>query len=168
MKTAIVYSHKATKTSKAAKMIIEALKLKQIDDIDVENLDVKKLSKYDLILLGSPSWFDGELAVYWDELVPEIEDIDFSKAHVAIFGNADQVNYPENFGDAVGHLADVFQGCGAKLIGMTSIEGYSFDSSRAKREDMFAGLILDFENQANLNKPRISNWASKILHEVNE
>ncbi|HDP54934.1 MAG TPA: flavodoxin [Bacteroidetes bacterium] len=167
MKTAIVYSHKANKTSKAAKIIIEALKPKQIDNIDVENLDVKKLSKYDLVILGSPSWFDGELAVYWDELVPEIEDTDFSKVNVAIFGNADQVNYPENFGDAVGLLADVFQASGAKVIGMASIEGYNFESSQALREGMFTGLILDFENQSKLNKTRISSWVGNILQEVN-
>jgi flavodoxin I len=161
MKTAIIYSHSATKTKQAAKHIKEAFE-KQIDDIDVDGLNPDDLKKYDLLILGAPTWFDGELPHYWDELVPAIEDLNLKKQKVAIFGNGDQVKYPENFGDAVGLLAEVFESAGATTIGKTSTEGYTFEASKAIRDGEFAGLILDFENQSKLNKSRAKTWVEAI------
>lgn len=157
MKTAIIYSHSATKTKQAAKHIKEAFE-KPIDDIDADGLNPDDLKKYDLLILGVPTWFDGELPNYWDELIPAIEDLNLKKQKVAIFGNGDQVKYPENFGDAVGLLAEVFESAGAQIIGYTSLDGYTFESSKALRENKFLGLILDFENQAKLNKKRVADW----------
>lgn len=157
MKTAIIYSHSATKTKQAAKHIKEAFE-KPIDDIDVDGLNPDDLKKYDLLILGVPTWFDGELPNYWDELVPAIEDLNLKKHKVAIFGNGDQVKYPENFGDAVGLLAEVFESAGAEIIGCTSLDGYTFESSKALRGNKLLGLILDFENQAKLNKKRVADW----------
>jgi flavodoxin I len=118
--------------------------------------------EYDLLFLGSPSWFDGELPTYWDELVPAIEDLNLKGKKVAIFGNGDQEGYPENFGDAVGILAAVFQSSGATVIGETSCKGYVFEKSKAQYNDKFLGLILDFENQVKENKNRIKNWVKSI------
>jgi len=161
MKTAIIYSHSATKTKQAAKHIKEAFD-KPIDDIDVDGLNPDDLKKYDLLILGAPTWFDGELPNYWDELVPAIEDLDLKKQKVAIFGNGNQVGYPENFGDAVGLLADVFESAGATLVGYTSTQGYTFESSLAQRDEKFIGLVLDFENQSKLSRERINKWVKSI------
>ncbi|NHB69659.1 flavodoxin [Bacteroidales bacterium M08MB] len=161
MKTAIIYSHSATKTVQAAKHIKESYG-KPIDDIDVDSLNPNDLKKYDMLILGVPTWFDGELPHYWDELVPAIEDLDLKKQKVAIFGNGDQVGYPENFGDAVGLLAEVFESTGATIVGHTSTQGYTFESSLALRNDKFVGLVLDFENQNKMNKPRIKEWIESI------
>jgi flavodoxin I len=166
MRTAIVYSHRANKTKLAAKQIKDALNIKEIDDLDVENLSTKVLKDYDLLILGVPTWFDGELPLYWDELVPEIEDLDLKGKMVAIFGNGDQVRYPQNFGDAVGLMASLFQSVGATIIGETESNGYHFESSRAIHNNMFQGLILDFENQVRKNGQRISNWANLIDNQI--
>lgn len=162
MKTAIVYSHKAVKTTQAAKMIKKALKLDQIDDLNVENISPEKFSEYNLLILGAPTWFDGELSCYWDELIPAIEDIKFKNLKVAIFGNGDQIQYPDSFGDAVGLLAEVFESSGAKIIGQTSTTGFTFDSSKALKNNKFVGLVLDFENQHTKNQERIENWVKEI------
>jgi flavodoxin I len=161
MKIAIVYSHSAKKTSQVAKEIT-ALFDNKVVDFNVDTLDVNSLASFDLLLLGAPSWFDGELPTYWDELVPAIEKTKFNKTKIAIFGNGDQVGYPENFGDAVGLLAEVFQNSGAKIIGQTSIEGYKFQSSKALENNQFLGLVLDFENQKSKNKTRIQDWVISI------
>jgi flavodoxin I len=162
MKIAIIYSHSAKKTSQVAKEIKSLFGSKKIEDKDVNSLDPEDLKGYDLLLLGAPSWFDGELPTYWDELVPAIEDVDFNGTKVAIFGNGNQVGYPENFGDAIGLLARVFVNSGASLIGRTAIEGYSFESSLALDNNEFLGLLLDFENQKNKNKSRIEEWVHSI------
>ena len=50
------------------------------------------------MILGVPTWFDGELPNYWDEFVPAIEDLDLKGKTIAIYGLGNQVEYPENFG----------------------------------------------------------------------
>lgn len=162
MKAALVYSHSAKKTSQVAEAIKKAAKWETLDVINVEAFDAKILSTYDLLVLGAPTWFDGELPNYWDELIPAIEQLNLKKVKVAIFGNGDQVRYPENFGDAVGLLAHVFESTGGKIIGFTSTEGYKFESSKALREGKFCGLILDFENQHKKNEERILKWILSI------
>lgn len=160
-KTAIIYSFKAHKTSKAAEKIAESLGA-GIEKVDADAITPQEFLKYDNLILGVPTWFDGELPNYWDELVPAIEEMDLSQKRIAIFGNGNQVGYPENFGDAVGIMAEIVEAQGAKVVGETSTEGYSFESSAALRGDNFAGLILDFENQNKLNDKRISDWSASI------
>lgn len=168
MKAAIVYSHKANKTTKVANLIKQATGMESLKDIDIEEADLSTIKGFDLLILGSPTWFDGELAVYWDELVPEIEDTDFSKSKVAIFGNGDQIGYPENFGDAVGLLAEVFEHSGATMIGKTSTKEYTFESSKALEGEYFKGLILDFENQHKMNKERVESWVKSLLERLKD
>jgi len=162
MKTAIVYSHSAKKTSQVAKQIKEAVEWSSIDDLNVDELLPEKLLDYDFIILGVSTWFDGELPSNWDELVPAIEDLSFEGKKVAIFGNGDQIGYPENFGDAVGLLADLFESLGATIIGKTSSKDYTFESSKALRGEHFIGLLLDFENQNKKNAVRIKEWANSF------
>ncbi|MDY0199681.1 MAG: flavodoxin [Bacteroidales bacterium] len=165
MKTAIIYSHKTNKTTKVAKMISEAFE-SPIDDLDVESIEPNVFNKYDLLILGVPTWFDGELPSYWDEMVSAVEDLDLKNTKVALFGNGDQVNYSENFGDAVGLLAEVLESSHAQIIGKTSTKTYTFEASKALSDDSFVGLILDFENQNKLNKERVSGWVKQLKKEI--
>lgn len=161
MKTAIIYSHSATKTKQVANLIMHAFG-QGIDDLDIETIEINRIKDYDLLILGAPTWFDGELPNYWDEQVPALEDLDLKHHKVAIFGNGDQIGYPQNFGDAVGLLAEVFESSGAAIVGQTSTDGYQFESSKAARGNKFLGLVLDFENQVKQNKKRVSDWVHSI------
>ena len=135
---------------------------KDLVDIDADKLSTSELKKYDLLILGAPTWYDGELPDYWDEKVSAIEDLNLKGKKVAIFGNGDQIGYPENFGDAVGLLAEVFESSGAIIVGQTQLNGYNFESSKAVTNGQFRGLILDFENQQKKNKTRIQNWVKTL------
>lgn len=163
-KTAIIYSFKANKTSKAAEKIAADFG-EGIEKIDADTLAPKQFLSYDNLILGVPTWFDGELPNYWDEFVPAIEEMDLSKKRIAIFGNGNQVDYPENFGDAVGVMAEILEGQKAKIVGFTSVEGYSFESSAALRSNEFVGLLLDFENQNKMNDSRIHGWVTSLKKE---
>lgn len=162
MKAAIIYSHSAKKTTQVANQIKKELNLKGIDDLNVEDLNTNDLKNYNLLILGASTWFDGELPDYWDELVPAIEQENLKNLKVAIFGNGNQVMYPDNFGDAVGLLAEVFESSGASIIGYTPFEGYVFSASKALRGNQFCGLLLDFENQHKKNAERIKEWVKVI------
>ena len=66
------------------------------------------------------------------------------------------------FVDAIGVLAEILEARGAELVGQTSTEGYSFESSRAVVGGKFQGLAIDFENQSELNTKRIKSWVIEL------
>ena len=81
---------------------------------------------------------------------------------IALFGLGDQKGYPENFLDGMGILAELFEAQGARLVGFTSTEGYSYESSRAEKGDQFCGLGIDYESQGSKNKERVHAWVEKL------
>ncbi len=161
-KVALIYSYNTQKTSQAAKEIKEIFGQAEIDEINAEEINGKRFLEYSNLIIGVPTWFDGELPNYWDEFVPELETLDLKGKKIAIFGNGDQRDYPENFVDAIGLMAEILESRGASIIGKTSVEGYKFEKSRAVHNGEFSGLALDFENQSELNTKRIKNWVSSI------
>ncbi len=165
MKTALVYSFEAKKTSQAAKHIATGWG-KDIESVNAEEVSGKDLTQYDLLIIGAATWFDGELPAYWDEMVPELEQQDFKGKKVAIFGLGNQKEYSENFVDAIGLMADLFTTLGATVIGYTSTEGYTFEGSAAEKDGKFCGLALDIENQASLTKERVAAWVKQLKAET--
>lgn len=167
-KIGIIYSFNSTKTAKAAEKIKEAFGPDfNVVPINAEDLTEELFLSFTNLILGVPTWFDGELPNYWDEFVPALEDLNLAGKSIAIFGLGNQVEYPENFGDAVGIMAEIIQERGAKLVGITSSEGYTYESSRALKENQFLGLLLDQETQPRLSKDRIEKWVSDLKTEFN-
>ncbi len=165
-KTGLFYSFNTSKTSRAAKKIAREIGDKSVTLVNAEELTEKEFLKYDVIIMGVPTWFDGELPNYWDEFVPALEDMNLKGKICAIFGNGDQKGYPENFVDGIGIMADLLESRGAKLAGFTSAEGYQFESSKAMRGNQFAGLALDYENQGKEINKRIKDWVKQLKEET--
>lgn len=165
-KTAIIYSFNTKKTGKVASRIQEGFNDPDIEMINAEDITEERFLAYDRIILGVPTWFDGELPNYWDEFVPALEEMDLKGKKIALFGLGDQKGYPENFLDGVGIMAEILESQGASLVGFTSTEGYEFESSRAMRNDQFAGLAIDYENQGSMNKQRIAAWIDQLKNEL--
>jgi flavodoxin I len=161
-KIGLIYSFNSHKTKLVAEKITEKYGADQIDPVNAETVTEEQFLSYDRLILGVPTWFDGELPNYWDEFVPALEDLDLTGKKIAIYGLADQKGYPENFGDAVGLMADLVRKCGAEVVGETSPEGYVFESSRALQNGKFIGLIIDQENQARLTPERLDMWIEEL------
>ena len=164
-KTVIIYSFNTQKSKKAAEKIIKAFGDK-IESVNAEELTKSVFEKYDNFILSAPTWFDGELPNYWDEFVPDLEEMDLKGKTFAVFGLGDQKGYAENFCDAIGILVEILEECGAKIIGHTSLDGYSYESSRAERDGRFMGLPIDQENQARLTQERIERWVTQLKKEI--
>lgn len=164
-KTGIFYGTQTTKTASVAKKIIEAFGNTEIDVIDVYDATEADFEKYDNIIAGASTWFDGELPTYWDETLPMLEASKLKGKKVAIFGLGDQVEASENFADASGILAEAFEAQGAKLVGFTSTGGYTFEASKAQRGNQFVGLVIDIENQNKKTKERIESWVKQLEKE---
>ena len=161
-KIALLYSFNSNKTRLVAEKIANEFTQEEIVKVDVETVSDKEFLSYDNYILGVPTWFDGELPGYWDEMVPALEDMNLEGKTFAIFGLGNQKEYPENFADGIGIMANLLEGRGAKIVGITSTDGYKFESSLAVRDGRFLGLALDQENQGRLTKTRIKKWVDEL------
>lgn len=161
-KIGLFYSFNSNKSAKIGEKIKAEFGDIDIETFNAEEVNGENFTKYDNIIVGVPTWFDGELPNYWDEFVPELEDLNLSGKNIAIYGLGDQKGYPENFNDGVGVFAKIVERRGAKVVGFTSSEGYTFESSKALKGEQFYGLCIDQENQARLTKNRIANWVEQL------
>jgi flavodoxin I len=161
-KIALIYSFNARDTAAAADIIFRELGENNAVRINVEEVTDEQFLRYDYMILGVPTWWDGELPNYWDEFVPALEDMDLRDKTFALFGHGDQKGYPQSFGDAIGILANILEKCGGKIIGETPVKGYKFERSKALRRHTFVGLILDSVNQKELTEKRIKEWIEEI------
>ncbi len=164
-KIGIFYGAETTKTALVGKKISEIFGEIKTEIIPVEEASSKDFEAYDYLIIGVATWFDGELPSYWDEILPILKNMQLKGKKVAIFGLGDQANYPDNFADGVGILAEIFEKNGAILTGFTSTEGYHFNQSLAIKKHQFSGLILDFENQTDQTEKRINDWVEQLKKE---
>ena len=161
-KTAIIYSFNTVKTGKIAKLIFETFGDEKIEMVNAEEITGDIFLRFENMILGVPTWFDGELPNYWDEFTPELEDMNLKGKKIALFGLGDQKNYPENFVDGIGIMGNLLEERGAKLVGFTATEGYNFEKSTALRDNSFMGLAIDYENQGSKNKERVKKWVEQL------
>jgi len=166
-KIALVYSFNTQKTSQAAKKIADEFG-EGIEHVNAETLTEKEFLSYKSLILGVPTWFDGELPNYWDEFIPALEDLDLKGKTFAVFGNGNQKGYPENFVDGVGIMAKLLEKRGARVVGFTPVKGFEFESSQALRDGQFTGLALDFENHGSQINTRIKKWVEQLKKEFGE
>ncbi len=167
-KTAIIYSFNTQKSKKVAEIIISVFGEDNIKAVNAEELTTEVFEDFNNFILSAPTWFDGELPNYWDEFIPDLEEMDLSGKTFAVFGLGDQKGYPENFCDAIGILVELLEECGAKIIGHTQLDGYTYESSRAERNGEFVGLPIDQENQGRLTRQRIESWVAKLKKEMKQ
>lgn len=166
-KIGLFYATSTAKTAQIAKKIENAFAKDLIEIVSIEEAWTDDFQSYDNIIVGTSTWFDGELPSYWDELKPAIESLNLKGKKVAIFGLGDQKKYPDNFADGIGILAKLFENAGAKIMGFTSTAGYNFEQSEALRDKKFLGLVIDIENQASKTNDRIEKWVEQLKKEFN-
>lgn len=164
-KTGLFYSNKGTRTKQVAEDLKKLFGKADIELIAIEEAWDKDFEKYSNLILGAATWFDGELPAHWDELIPEITDLKLKGKKVAVFGLGDQVHYSENFVDGIGLLAEAFEKAGAKIVGLTSTDGYDYEKSRAVRDGQFLGLAIDEVNQSDKTKDREKKWVAQLEKE---
>jgi len=138
--------------------------------VNIRNATVEDLLGFDTLILGTPTYGEGQLpglstgnaTESWEEFLPKLEGHDFTGKKVAIYGLGNQKGYPDEFVDAMFYLYDQFEQCGATLIGAWDIEGYKFQKSKAVVDDRFVGLVLDQENQKELTPTRLETWLANL------
>ncbi|MFP1785609.1 flavodoxin FldA [Lonsdalea quercina] len=155
-------------TENIAKAIQQQLGNDVAEVHDIAKSSKEDLERFDILLLGIPTWYYGEAQCDWDDFFPTLEDIDFTGKRVALFGCGDQEDYAEYFCDAMGTLRDIIEPRGAAIVGNWSTEGYYFEASKGLADDShFIGLAIDEDRQPELTEERVSAWVKQISAELN-
>lgn len=134
---------------------------------DVYHAELKTMLDFDVLLLGCPTWYVGELQDDWDNRFSELDSLDLRGKRVALFGTGDQICYSDTFQDALGILGEKCRERGAMLIGSWPTDGYDFDDSRGVEDGAFLGLALDDDNQPELTEDRVKRWTRQLVDELN-
>jgi flavodoxin I len=166
-KIGLFYGTDTGNTERVSKRIKELLEAKigagEVDLLEIYKKKKDDMAKYNLLILGMPTWYDGELQGDWEEFITEMQQIDFTGKKVAFFGLGDQYGYASYFCDALGVFSEIAEKNGAKIIGSWPIAGYEHDFSKAQRGDVFIGLCLDTDNQDDLTEQRVTTWVPQVL-----
>jgi flavodoxin I len=169
-KVGVFFGTDTGNTRRIAKDITTALGSIAAKPVNVRNATVDDLLAYDTLILGVPTYGEGQLpglstgnaTTSWEEFLPTLAGQDFSGKKVAIYGLGNQKSYPTEFVDAMFYLYEQFEQCGATLIGAWDTDGYNFKASKAVIDDRFVGLALDQENQKDLTPARLEAWLATL------
>jgi flavodoxin I len=144
-------------TENIAKMIQKQLGKDVADVQDIAKSSKEDLEKYDILLIGIPTWYYGEAQCDWDDFFPTLEEIDFEGKLVALFGCGDQEDYAEYFCDAMGTVRDIIEPRGAVIV----------EASKGMADDKhFIGLAIDEDRQPELTNERVDAWVKQISEEL--
>ncbi len=139
-----------------------------LEVMEIGDATVEDLQKYNTLILGLSTWYDGDLQSDWEDFFDEFQTIDFTGKTVAIYGLGDQIGYAEYFVDGIGILAKVIIENGGNVIGYWPTEGYRHTDSVAfveGNEALFYGLALDHDNESQLTDKRLETWIAQIKNE---
>ncbi len=166
-KVALVYGSDTGSTEYISEIIAEKLDLKDISFKDIYTMKPNDFNKFNILIIGIPTWYIGELQTDWDDFFPQFKTIDFTNKKVAFFSLGDQYGYPDNFVDGLGILAKVVIENGGKLFGYWPNNGYEFNKSLGiAPNEMFYGLVLDEDNQRDMSDERINKWLIQLKKDL--
>jgi flavodoxin I len=148
-------------TEKIAHKIKNEFGKQPVDIINVKDAELEDIDKYEYLIFGTSAWGIGEMQDDWERAIVKLEQIDFSKKKLALFGLGDQKEYPESFVDGLGilfcRLPD--KSC---VIGSWPIKDYKFYFSLAAKEENFVGLVIDEHNQPEKTDERVKEWVAML------
>ncbi len=169
-KIGIFYGSDTGHTEEAANLMKELLGDDLADVFDVRGVeDASVLLNYDLVILGTSTWYLGELQGDMDAFKDKLAELDLTGRTIALFGLGDQVEYSDYFVDGMGHLYRLLLEKGVKFVGAWPVEGYDFNSNLALVEgdsSKFAGLPLDEDNQPDMTPERVAIWLEQVKAEA--
>lgn len=134
------------------------------DDCEIFNVadGIENIDEFKNLILITPTYGVGELQDDWENLVPQLEKIDFSGKKIGIIGLGNQFAFGESFVGGMRKLYDIVSKNGGEVIGFTSTKGYSYEESDAVIGDQFVGLALDENYQDDETPERVKNWITEI------
>ena len=137
------------------------------DVYSADKLSADLVKEYDLLILGTSTWGDGELQDDWYDGIKVLKSADLSFKSIALFGCGDSESYCDTFCDGMGILYGDLKDSGCSFIGnKVGTDGYSFSSSIAVVNGAFVGLALDEVNESDKTAERIDNWTAELKKHI--
>lgn len=161
-KIGLFYDSDTGNTRKIAKQITKFFDEGDIDLRPIRKVAPDEFSRYDALILGTPTLGEGELPENWAAFLPALATLDLSGKKIALFGLGDQVGYADEFVDGLGILHDALAELGATFIGSWSTDGYEYEISMAENDGRFCGLVLDQDNQSDQTQVRLETWLADV------
>lgn len=163
-KIGIFYGSNTGMTAEVAEEIAALLGVAKEDVHNVSKSAPSEVAPYDVLLLGTSTWGNGELQDDWYDFIDGLEALDLKGKKIALFGCGDET-MRDTFCGAIGELYNRLQKTGASFIGAFDANVYDFDNSPAFIDGVYVGLCLDQVNKEELTAPRIKEWVAKIKTE---
>lgn len=167
-KIGIFYGSDTGNTESVAKKIQKCFPLNSTKIYDITSCNKNDLEQFQILILGVPTWYYGEMQSDWEDFIPIFEKINFKNKIFALFGCGDQEDYSEYFCDALGILYKILANKKVKIIGKWPNDDYYFDESKALLDKKnFCGLIIDEDRQTEKTQSRIEKWVKQLITEIN-
>lgn len=160
-KYGIFYGSATGTTAAIANKIAEKLNVEESDVHDVSQAAPDLFGDYEVLVLGTSTWGDGEVEEDWYDLLDGVAALSLKDKKIALFGCGDQT-MSSTFCNGVGELYERLKGTGATFIGKFNTDGYTFDESAAVVDGEAVGLLLDEVNNPELTYGRIMQWVELI------
>ncbi|WP_321331132.1 flavodoxin FldA [uncultured Bacteroides sp.] len=164
-KIGIFYGSTTGTAEDIARKIAAKLNLPKTDIYDASKITEELVKQYDVLLLGTSTWGDGELQDDWYDGVKVLKAAGISHKYVALFGCGDAESYSDTFCGGMGNLYEDLKDTGCTFCGATDTDGYSFSASGSVVNDKFVGLAIDEVNEDDKTDGRIDNWIEILKKE---
>ena len=161
-RTGIFYGSTTGTTEAVARLIAEKMGVEKADIHDVSSINAETVGKYEVLILGTSTWGDGELQDDWYDGVEVLKGTDLTGKYIALFGCGDSESYSDTFCDGMGLIFESLKDSGAEFIGSVSSDEYTFSASAAEADGRFVGLAIDDVNENHLTAGRISRWTEML------
>lgn len=164
-KTGIFYGSTTGTTESVARQIAGVLGVASADVHDVATLTAEQADPYEVLILGTSTWGDGELQEDWYDGLRVLKGMDLTDKVVALFGCGDSCCYADTFCDGMGILYQELKDTGCRFCGSTDASDYEFGASQAAEDGCFVGLAIDGMNESDKTDSRIAGWAAVLKKE---
>lgn len=160
-KIGIFYGSSTGYTADVANRIAKALGVDSADVYNVTDVAPSKLGDYEVILLGSSTWGDGDVQSDVEDFVDGASALDLSGKKIALFGCGDET-MSQTFGNALAGIYDAMKDTGAEFIAPFNTDGYDYEESRSVNDGVSIGLIIDDVNHPDLTDEKIAAWTDEV------
>ena len=158
-----IYGSDTGVTEEITNDLASKIKAENIEIVEVCNVKVEDFKRFDLLMLGLSTWYDGDLQSDWEDYFDTFKTIDFSNQIVALYGLGDQLGYDDYFVDGIGMLAEVILENGGVIIGNWPSQDYDFTASKGLKDDStFYGLALDEDNEPQKTPEKVEMWLKQV------
>lgn len=164
--TLIVYGSTTGNCENIARRIAKSLGVADSSVVSASELTPALIDSNANLILGSSTWGSGDLQDEWYDAIDVIKSSDLSGKTVAVFGCGDSSGFSTTFCDAMFTIYESAKAAGARMIGATSTDGYTFDESTSVVDGEFVGLALDEDNESDKTDDRIAAWVETIKPEL--